>query len=71
MYGTPWESFRAQSLVLRSEAFSELSRLRKDDYEGWAAGLARTGYLNEPAEAEKIVQIIESLELFLFDRAQL
>ncbi|MCB0706834.1 MAG: glucosaminidase domain-containing protein [Saprospiraceae bacterium] len=66
-YHTPWESFRAHSLLLRNEAYQDLFRFRATDYKGWAQGLLNAGYYSSQTEADKLVQIIESLDLFLFD----
>ncbi|MBR9923042.1 MAG: glucosaminidase domain-containing protein [Bacteroidetes bacterium] len=67
-FDTPWESFREHSKLLRSDDFQSLYRHRADDYEAWAYGLVQTGYYPDESYARKLIQIIESLDLYLFDK---
>lgn len=66
-YSNPWESFRAHSLLLSSEKYSSLSRYRQVDYKAWAGGLVEAGYYPDKDYADQLVQIIEALDLYLFD----
>ena len=67
-YDTAWESFRGHSLLLRAERYRPLFSLDKKDYKGWAHGLARQGYATDPQYADKLIRLIESLQLYRFDQ---
>jgi flagellum-specific peptidoglycan hydrolase FlgJ len=49
--------------------YKHLQFLSKTDYIGWAKGLKKAGYATDPFYAEKLVKIIESLQLYRFDEA--
>ena len=67
-FDAPWNSFRMHSLLLNSDQYSHLLRLPAKDYKAWARGLQMAGYSPDPNYADKLVKVIEGLELFLFDR---
>ena len=66
-YGSAWESYRDHSLLLMKNHYKHLQYLSKTDYAGWAKGLQKAGYATDKTYAQKLVQIIESLELYRFD----
>ena len=67
-YKTCWESFRAHSLLLKNgKRYKKLFRLHSDDYEGWARGLKSAGYATDKGYAQKLIHIIEELELYKYD----
>ncbi len=69
VFSTVRESYRAHSeLLVNSERYAPLFELSLTDYRGWARGLQKAGYATDPRYAEKLIRIIEGLELFLFDR---
>jgi hypothetical protein len=45
VFSTPWESFRANSLLLQSAPYQALQDLAITDYRAWASGLVETGLL--------------------------
>jgi flagellum-specific peptidoglycan hydrolase FlgJ len=68
-YGSAWESYRDHSQLLMRDHYKHLQFLSKTDYIGWAKGLKKAGYATDPHYAEKLVKIIESLQLYRFDEA--
>lgn len=66
-YATAWESFRAHSILLGGERYLHLKKLKKTDYKGWAHGLQKAGYATDKRYAEKLIHIIEEMELYRFD----
>lgn len=61
------ESYDAHSKVLEKERYSKLYRLSVTDYKGWARGLKSAGYATDPRYADKLIRIIENLELYQYD----
>jgi flagellum-specific peptidoglycan hydrolase FlgJ len=68
VFGDAKESFRAHSELLNGERYKHLHRLRISDYKGWARGLKKAGYATDKAYADKLIRIIEKLDLTRFDR---
>jgi flagellum-specific peptidoglycan hydrolase FlgJ len=68
-YNSAWESYRDHSQLLMRDHYKHLQFLSKTDYIGWAKGLEKAGYATDPFYAEKLVKIIESLQLYRFDEA--
>lgn len=67
-YNDPKYSFRDHSLFLTSRPrYSDLFKLKKDDYKAWAKGLRKAGYATDPKYPEKIIGIIERYELYKLD----
>ncbi|PHN03982.1 glycoside hydrolase family 73 protein [Flavilitoribacter nigricans] len=66
-YRSAWESFRAHSQLLKAKRYQPLYDLSADDYRGWAKGLKKAGYATDPNYAEKIIELIDDLELFAYD----
>jgi hypothetical protein len=62
-YNNPWDSFRAHSLFLLKPRYAELFKLSEKDYKGWAKGLQQAGYATDQRYAEKLIKIIEDLDL--------
>lgn len=68
-YNDPRYSFRDHSLFLTSRPrYSNLFKLKKDDYRGWAKGLRQAGYATDPKYPDKLINIIERYELYKLDR---
>jgi flagellum-specific peptidoglycan hydrolase FlgJ len=44
-----------------------LLELPTTDYKGWAVGLKKAGYATDPQYANKLIRLIEGLELDRFD----
>lgn len=67
-YRSAWESYRAHSKLLTAKRYSKLYKLKKNDYKGWATGLKKAGYATDPKYAEKIIALIEDLNLNQYDK---
>ncbi len=48
--------------------YANLFKLRKSDYKGWAKGLKKAGYATDKKYPKKIIKIIETYELYEFDK---
>ena len=68
VFGDAKESFRVHSELLNGDRYKHLHRLRISDYKGWARGLKKAGYATDKAYADKLIRIIEQLDLTRFDR---
>ncbi len=66
-YETAWESYRAHSILLGGDRYKHLKDLEKADYKGWAIGLKKAGYATDKRYAEKLIHIIEEMQLYQFD----
>jgi flagellum-specific peptidoglycan hydrolase FlgJ len=42
--------------------------LKKTDYVAWAKGLKKAGYATDPRYAEKIIALIENVDLNQYDK---
>ncbi|MCO6478852.1 MAG: glucosaminidase domain-containing protein [Phaeodactylibacter sp.] len=69
VFESPRESYREHSILLSSARYKHLLKLRKTDYKKWAHGLKKAGYATDKRYAEKLIQIIEFLDLGRYDRA--
>lgn len=68
VYQNAWESYRAHSKMLQKKRYKGLFQLDKKDYKAWARGLKAAGYATDKRYAEKIIHLIEDLELYRYDR---
>ncbi|HFB99492.1 MAG TPA: mannosyl-glycoprotein endo-beta-N-acetylglucosamidase [Phaeodactylibacter sp.] len=66
-YKNVWDSFRAHSILLQGKRYRSLKKLKSNDYKGWARGLKKAGYATDKKYAEKLILIIETLELNTYD----
>ncbi|MBK9336098.1 MAG: glucosaminidase domain-containing protein [Lewinellaceae bacterium] len=68
-YDNVWSSYRAHSTFLKnSRRYGHLFRLSPTNYQAWAHGLERAGYATDKQYAEKLIALIENLNLHTFDR---
>jgi len=68
-YKSPWESYRAHSLMLyHNKRYKHLFDLKSHDYKGWSYGLKKAGYATDPNYGEKIAGMIEDLDLHQYDK---
>ena len=67
IYPSAWESYRAHSLFLQKNRYKHLLQLSKSDYQRWAHGLKNAGYATDKRYAEKLIRLIEQLDLHQFD----
>ncbi|MCB0593822.1 MAG: glucosaminidase domain-containing protein [Lewinellaceae bacterium] len=69
IYKSSWESYRAHSLLLkRSDRYRQLFQLSKTDYRGWAHGLTMAGYATDKQYGQKLITLIEDLDLHQYDQ---
>jgi flagellum-specific peptidoglycan hydrolase FlgJ len=68
IYKNVWESYRAHSLFLKRDRYKHLQKLKTTDYKAWAHGLKKAGYATDKKYAEKLIAIIEALNLQKFDK---
>ena len=68
-YKSPWESYRAHSLMLyHNKRYKHLFDLKSHDYKSWSYGLKKAGYATDPNYGEKIAGMIEDLDLHQYDK---
>lgn len=67
IYNSPWESYRAHSQLLAAPRYKHLYQLGRTDYKGWAMGLKRAGYATDKFYGEKLINLIEDLNLHQYD----
>ncbi len=67
IYGSPWQSFRDHSLLLKRYHYRKLFHLDKKDYRSWAIGLQQLGYATDKHYAESLIRTVEDLGLQQFD----
>jgi len=68
VFDSAWDSFREHSVLLSSPRYAHLLDLESTDYKNWARGLKKAGYATDPTYAEKLIQIIDYLDLYQYDR---
>lgn len=67
VYKSPWDSYRAHSLFLQKDRYKHLLTLSPKDYKAWAHGLREAGYATDKRYAEKLITLIEALDLHKYD----
>lgn len=68
VYKNAIDSYHDHSKFLtENRRYSDLFTLRLDDYKSWARGLSLAGYATNPNYANSLIQIIEELNLNLYD----
>ena len=67
VFESPWESFREHSKLIDGARYRHLKKLGRSNYKGWAYGLKKAGYATDQRYAEKLIQIIEFLDLHEYD----
>ncbi len=67
-YSLPKFSYRDHSLFLTGrKRYTDLFKLPKDDYKGWAKGLRAAGYATDRKYPQKLISLIERYELYRYD----
>jgi len=66
VYTSAWESYRAHSLFLQNKRYQSL-QATGSNYKEWAVGLQKAGYATDKEYANKLIQLIENLELYRYD----
>jgi len=65
------ESFEDHCRFLRDRPrYQSLFSLNRSDYRGWAYGLKRAGYATNPVYAQSLINIIETYQLYQYDKAK-
>lgn len=69
VYENVFESYRDHSEFLSGRGrYSDLFKLRRTDYKGWAKGLKQAGYATNPKYPALLIKIIEENDLDKYDR---
>lgn len=68
IYQSPWESYRAHSIMIKTKHYRVLLRYGTKDYRNWAIGLKKLGYATDKHYAESLISTIEDLNLQQFDK---
>jgi LysM repeat protein len=70
-YKSVEESYRDHSLFLaKRKYYVTLFDLNLHDYKGWAHGLQRCGYATDKSYGTKLVRLIETYELYKYDKTK-
>ena len=69
-YGNAAESFEDHARFLKRKRYEPLFSLDVTDYKGWANGLKKCGYATDKRYADKLIELIETYELYKFDTGQ-
>jgi len=69
-YSSIENSYEDHSLFLTQRPwYKSLFDLNITDYKGWAIGLQKAGYAVDKAYPEKLIRIIETYQLYVYDQA--
>ena len=69
VYPSPEQSYRDHSDFLRyRDRYKFLFDFKVTDYKSWANGLKKAGYATDPAYPKKLINLIETYELYEYDR---
>ncbi len=70
-YKTVEDSYKDHSIFLAERKYyTSLFDLDIHDYRGWAHGLQKCGYATDKSYGEKLVRLIETYELYKYDKAK-
>lgn len=70
-YPSVLESYSDHSQFLRSRSrYAFLFELKRTDYKGWAKGLKEAGYATDPKYTERLLEIIETHQLYKYDEVE-
>lgn len=64
------QSYHDHSMFLLRKRYAELFSLDVADYKGWANGLKRLGYAEDPQYAQKLISLIERYNLDRYDAGE-
>ena len=67
VYKSVEESYKDHSLFLQKPRYQSLFKLDPLDYKSWARGLKACGYATNPVYANRLIDIIETYELYMLD----
>ena len=67
-YNSVRDSYEDHSMFLvNRQRYASLFKLKKNDYKGWAKGLKKAGYAEDPAYPTKLISLIERYGLQRYD----
>lgn len=66
MYASVEESYTDHSIFLLRDRYKPLYELDMTDYKGWARGLKKYGYAEDPDYADKLIEIVERYDLLRY-----
>ena len=66
-YDSAQDSYLDHAKFLCMKRYQPLHELAVTDYKGWATGLRRLGYAEDPAYANLLIKLIEQYELYQYD----
>lgn len=66
-YDDAKDSYEDHSLFLKKDRYKTLFELEISDYKAWAKGLKTAGYATHPQYAQKLIDLIEKLNLTQYD----
>lgn len=68
-YKSVLESYEDHSnFLLKNKRYAFLFELERTDYKGWARGLKKAGYAEDPEYANKLIRVVEMFGLDAYDR---
>lgn len=68
-YKSAEQSYKDHSEFLATkQRYSDLFKLKPDDYKGWAKGLKKAGYATNPNYSTALIKVIEEYELYKYDQ---
>jgi hypothetical protein len=68
VFDSAWESYREHSILLSNDRYKHLKKLGTKNYRQWAEGLKKAGYATDKNYHNKLIRIIEELDLHQFDK---
>ncbi|MBE6302879.1 MAG: LysM peptidoglycan-binding domain-containing protein [Bacteroidales bacterium] len=68
VYNSARESYEDHSQFLLRPRYASLFKLSTTDYKGWARGLKKAGYAEDPAYPQKLINLIERYKLYEYDK---
>lgn len=72
VYDSPLDSYRDHSDFLRgNRRYASLFELKRTDYKGWAKGLKKAGYAENPKYADLLIDLVEQHDLTRYDKMSL
>ena len=68
-YKSVLESYEDHSnFLLKNKRYAFLFELERTDYKGWARGLKKAGYAEDPEYANKLIRVVEMFGLDAYDK---
>jgi hypothetical protein len=70
VYRNATDSYEDHSQFLLKDRYKRLFQLKTTDYKGWAKGLKACGYATSPTYATRLIEIIETYQLYQYDKGK-